>query len=79
MPRFYFNLFNDVDAPDPEGEEHRDLAAAKAAAITAGREMMAAHLIAGRPIHLHHRIEVADETGKPLAVTPFREIITVLE
>lgn len=78
MPRFYLNLFNDAEVFDPEGSEYPDLAAAKRAAIAGAREMMAHHVADGRPVHLHHRIEIADERGKVLAVIPFRELITIV-
>jgi hypothetical protein len=79
MPRFHFNLFNDVDTFDGEGHDLPDLAAAKAEAINSAREIMAAHIATGRPVHLDDRIEVADCTGKVLAVIPFRELITVTD
>ena len=77
MPLFHLNLFNDVDNIDEEGEEFPDLACAKAMAISSARDLMAEHLKEGRPIDLRNRIEVADESGKVLAVIPFREVITV--
>ena len=79
MPRYFFHIFNDVDAIDQDGMELTDLASAKRQAIRGGRSMMADHLIAGRPIKLFHRIEIADEGGKTLAVIPFRELITIEE
>ena len=79
MPLFLLNLFNDVDTCDEEGRHYSDLAEAKEAAISGARALMADHIQHGRPIHLHHRIEVTDEAGKVLAVIPFRELITILD
>jgi hypothetical protein len=78
MPRYYVNLFNDVDVLDEEGQEFRDLAAAKAVAIAGARDLMAEHIRAGKAVTLSHRIEIADETGKTLAVLPFGERITIV-
>ena len=79
MARFHLNLFNDVDVMDEEGSDRADLAAAKAEAIKVGRELMAEHLVLGRPVNLSHRMEVSDADGKVLAVIPFREMITIIE
>lgn len=78
MPRFYFHVHNDIDAKDEQGITLADLAAAKQAAIEGARAMMAEHVTKGRPVTLHHRIDVADESGKVLASLPFRELITIV-
>ena len=77
MPKFYLNLFNDMVAFDEEGREFVDIAEAKAAAISSARDLMAEHVRTGHPVDLNHRIEVVSETGKVLAVIPFREIVTI--
>jgi class 3 adenylate cyclase len=79
MPLFRLNLFNDMDVLDDEGQEVPDLATAKERAITGARELMAEHIMIGRPINLSHRIEVADDGGNVLATIPFRELITVVD
>lgn len=63
---------------DEDGVELADIAAEKDEAIHGARAMMAEHLAAGRPINLNHRIEVADDHGKILAVIPFRELVTII-
>ncbi len=77
MPIYHLNLFNDVDCLDEEGGEYPNLAEAKAAAIDSARALMAEHVRAGKAVTLHHRIEIADERGKVLAVMPFSELITI--
>jgi len=79
MPRFHLNLFNDIDTYDDDGALFPDLAAAKSAATKGVRALIAELVVKGRPIHLHHRVEVTDETGRVLAVIPFRELITVID
>ena len=75
--RFHLNIYNDVDTKDLDGLELPDLAAAKDVAIDGARSMMAEHVRRGRPISLHHRIEITDQAGKVLATLPFRELITI--
>jgi hypothetical protein len=79
MARFHLNLFNDVDILDHEGSDYEDLARAKEAAIQGARHIMAEHVRTGHPVNLGHRIEVTDESGKVLAVVPFRELITIAD
>jgi hypothetical protein len=77
MPRYHINIFNDLDVIDEEGVELPDLASAKLRAIGGGREIMAEHLKAGCPLRLFHRLEIADEGGRVLAVISFRELMTI--
>lgn len=79
MPHYHLNLFNSADTMDPEGRDFHDLPAAKEEAIRSARELMAEHLIAGSPIDLNHRIEVADADGKVLAIIDFRELVTIMD
>lgn len=79
MPRFFINVFNDIDVPDEEGHDCPDLAAAREQAVKGAREMMADHVRVGRPITLHHRMEVTDDAGTVLVTIPFREVITIVE
>jgi hypothetical protein len=78
MPRLYVHLFNDADVIDEEGQEFRDLAAAKVVAIAGARDLMAEHIRAGKAVTLSHRGEIADEAGKTMAVLPFGELITIV-
>lgn len=79
MPRYHLNLFNDIDVADEDGAEFPSLAAAKAKAIEGARELIAEHVRIGRPVNLSHRVEVADDDGRVLAVIPFRELFTVID
>ena len=60
MPRFFFNLRNDIDADDPEGTELPDLAAAKRKAEAYAIDMAAASITEHHKLNLDHRIEIAD-------------------
>ena len=79
MPHYYLNLFNDSDCIDEEGGEYADLAAAKDAAIAAARGMMAENILRGKPITLHHRIDIVNHQRKVLATMRFRELVTIVE
>jgi hypothetical protein len=79
MPRYFIHIYDDAVVVDEDGMELRDLAAAKYEAIRGARSMMAEHIFAGRPLKLFHRVEIADESGKVLAVVPFRELVTIQE
>lgn len=77
MPRFYFHLFNDVDAPDNEGLELLDLAAARLhagnqARFTAGETVK----LQGR-IDLRHRIDIEDHRGNVLDTVCFGDVVSV--
>jgi hypothetical protein len=76
MPRYFFHIYNDMVAMDQEGTELPDMAAAREHAIEGARSLMAENLLQGR-LRLHHRIEVADETGRVLMTIPFREMVDI--
>jgi uncharacterized protein DUF6894 len=77
MSRYHLNIYDDAVALDDDGAEFTDLAAARAAAISGAREMMAARLVAGRPIALSHRIEITDPAGAVLTILPFGEAMAI--
>ena len=79
MPRYYIHIYNDAVTIDEAGMELRDLPAAKYEAIRGARSIMAEDLVAGHPLKLFHRVEIANADGKVLAVIPFRELVTIEE
>lgn len=76
MPRFYFNLRNDLSVDDEEGQELADLAAAEAVALTNVRSIAADNVLHGR-LTLSHRIEIADEAGRVLGTVSFADAVKV--
>ena len=74
MPRYFFDLHNDLDAPDPEGKELPDLDAAKAHAIRLTRGMVAASATEHGKIDLGHCIEIRD--GEVVAVIKFEDAVS---
>ncbi|MDT8759385.1 hypothetical protein MZO42_11815 [Sphingomonas psychrotolerans] len=79
MPRYYLNLFNDVDTTDEEGCDYADLAEARNGAIEAARALIAEHVTKAQPIDLGDRIEVTDGQGVVLATIRFREVVTITD
>jgi hypothetical protein len=76
MPRYFFHLHNDVDAPDEEGTELRDAGAARDFAIEAARDLVCADIHKGH-LNLDHRIEVKDAEGAHVLTVTFREAFTI--
>jgi hypothetical protein len=77
MPRFFFNLYNDVFVDDQEGEELPDLAAARVRAEGFARDMAAASVLDHGRIDLRHRIEVVDASRQPLLSVTFGDVVTI--
>lgn len=77
MPRYYFDLRNDVDVDDEEGRELPDMEAVRAAALAEAREMIAESVHTGR-LHLGHRIQVRDEFGTVVHITRFADALEVV-
>ena len=76
MPIFYFHLYNEVVACDREGQELADEAAAHVVAVDSARDMAAAGVRKG-DLHLDHRIEVEDESGRIVFTVHFRDAVKV--
>ena len=74
MPRYYFQLRDDIDAKDEEGAELPDIASARAQAETYARTMACQEVLEGH-LNLHHRIEVEDEAGQRVAIVTFGEVV----
>ena len=77
MPRFYFHLYNDETALDPEGEEMPDAAAAMDSAECMARDMAAQSVRDGR-LTLSHRIEVTNADREVVGVVHFGDVVQVL-
>lgn len=79
MPKYYFNLFNDLTAIDGEGLELADVAAAEAQARIAAAQIIAEKIAAGERVDLRHRIEIADEDRQVVFVLCFRDLVETAE
>ena len=76
MPRFFFNLFDDAAVIDEVGVELPDLAAARQAAVEEARAVISEEVKNGR-VDLGHRIEVEDESRRPVLVLPFSAAVEI--
>ena len=77
MPRYFFDLHNDMDAIDEEGKELPDLNAALAHALTEARTMIQASVAESGRIDLRHHIDVRSEDSEILHVLHFEDAVTV--
>lgn len=77
MPRYYFNLRNDLNADDEEGTELPDERAAHQFALTNARGLVCEDITAHGSVDPNHFIEVTDEDGRSLFRLTFGEAFTV--
>lgn len=77
MPRFFFDLHNDVDALDDEGKVLPDLESARENALREAREMIQASVAESGKIDLRHHIDIRDESGATLHVMRFEDAVAV--
>ena len=77
MPRYFFDLYNDMIAIDGEGTELPDLDAAKAHGMREVREMLQASITESGKINLCHRIDIRDEEGQVVHSIRFKDGVTV--
>ena len=78
MPRFFFNLRDDVSVDDCEGKDLADAATARELAIKHARGIMSEDVKDGRLV-LKDEIEVLDEQGEPVLTLSFRDAIDIEE
>jgi hypothetical protein len=76
VPRYFFHLFNDLTACDPEGQELPDDAAAIEQAIINIRALASETVCEGR-LNLNHRIEVRTADGETVRTVYFRDAVEV--
>lgn len=79
VPRFYFHLLNDVDAPDHEGKELPDLDAAREVARGNARFTAGETLKEHGHLTLSHRIQIEDADGNVLDTVYFGEVVDIEE
>ena len=62
MPRYFFNVYDDVVAHDDEGQELPNEAAARLQALMGARELIAEQVKRGYLVRAHW-IDIVDEQG----------------
>jgi hypothetical protein len=75
MPRYFFDLYNDIVALDEEGAVLSGPEEAHGHALVEAREMISASVEDHRKIDLKHRIEVRDESGKVVEQITFEKAV----
>ena len=77
VPRFYFHLLNDIDAPDDEGVELPNLEAARHHAREAARVTIAETIKDEGRFNLDHRIDIEVDNGLVVDTVWFRDVVKV--
>ncbi|HEY0148545.1 MAG TPA: hypothetical protein VGB70_06030 [Allosphingosinicella sp.] len=77
MPRFYFDVHDEVLATDEDGLDLAGPDAAIEEAHRGARDLAAAQVLGGR-LNLNHRIIVRDKAGV-IAEVSFRQAVTLTE
>ncbi len=78
MPRYFFNVYDDVVALDEEGMELPNLQAARLHALAGARDLIAAQVKHGYMVRSHW-IDVAGEQGEVVLSITFGEAVDVRE
>lgn len=78
MPKFFFNLRDDVSVVDCEGKDLPDIATAREEAVRHARGMMSEDIKDGRLV-LKDEIDIVDEKGDAVLTLPFRDAIEIEE
>jgi hypothetical protein len=78
MPRFFFNLRDDVSVEDCEGKDLADADMAREMAVSYARGIMSEDVRDGRLV-LRDEIDVVDEQGARILTLPFRDAIDIEE
>ena len=77
VPRYYFHLLNDVDAPDADGVELPNLVAAREHAIGSAVFTASETLKEQGRVVLDHRIIIEDANGRALDTVWFTDAIKI--
>lgn len=77
MPRFFFDLHNDVDLQDDEGRELPNADAVAAAAMTEARQLIKVSIDETGRIDLRHHIDVRNDRGETVYVIHFEDAVSV--
>ncbi|MGZ8310704.1 MAG: DUF6894 family protein [Allosphingosinicella sp.] len=78
MPRYFFNIRNDLTVDDDEGTQLEDEAAAREVALESARALVCESVKVGH-LNLDHFIEVLGENRDLLFKLTFREAFTIAD
>jgi hypothetical protein len=78
VPRYFFNVYDDIIAHDDEGAELPNVAAARLKALVGARALMSEQVSRGYLV-LSHWIDVVDEQGDAVLTLTFAEAVDIKE
>lgn len=78
MPRFYFNLFNMINATDEEGRECSDVDEAKEEAKADIKSILKDDIASYGRVDLRGRIEITDGDQEVVATVNFLDAVELL-
>lgn len=78
MPRYFFNVYDNVVAPDDEGQELPNMQAARLYALAGARDIIAAQVKHGYMVRSHW-IDVADDQGQVVMSVTFGDAVDIKE
>jgi len=76
MPRFFFDLYDDVVVVDGEGVEFADATAAEESARKSAVQIASAQVLEGH-LNLSHHISVRNEDGTVLSSVQLGDVVRV--
>lgn len=77
MPRYFFDLYDDLISLDSEGAELPDLGSAERHALVEARQIIGATAKDDGKIDLRHNIKVRDEAGAIVHTLEFEDAVSV--
>jgi len=77
VPRYFFHLHNDIEAPDPDGIELPNIGAARTVAIHNARFTVAETIKTEGRFVGDHRIDIEDDDGTVIDTIYFKDAVTV--
>jgi hypothetical protein len=77
MPKYFFNLHDGVDLPDPYGSEHPDLASVRAEAVESIAERLRGRLLEDKDISAWI-MNVVDEAGITVLILSFSAAVQIV-
>lgn len=77
MPRYFFDVHDDIETLDEAGLEFPSLEVAREQAIEDAREMASEGIRRLGRVDLDHFIDVRDEAGEVMLTLTFRQAFTV--
>ena len=76
MPRYFFDLYNEMNVRDDEGQEFPDLETAKSQAVKQVRKLIGGLIVENGRIDLLHHLKVRDEAGNIVHRVEFDDAVS---